>query len=48
MCRTEAYKVDCSPDPGSQLVSRVVTQFSILQEPLVAEECTHVMFILYK
>lgn len=48
VCRTEAYKVDYTPESVSQLVPRVTTQFSILQEPLVSEECTHVMIILYK
>jgi hypothetical protein len=29
-------------------VSRVVLQFSLLQEPLVSQDCSHVMVVLYK
>lgn len=47
--RTEGVKVDELPKNASSTLDNFVAEFNILLDPMVVEDnCTHVMFVLYK
>jgi len=46
--RTEACKVDKGTDSGGHTLSRVVRRFYMAQEPIMTEDYTHIMIVLYK